>query len=799
MKLILLSLFLLTNTMAEEVCAPVPEEVIAVLTTLSVPNCRQTPSITAGVRASNVSQQRQATNRDSRPLPNPVCDNCRADFQTRVSGAVDINVEKKRAFFDTTYKELEKAMSSILIDTVALRTTYSTNSTFPKSVAACNSRSIEQELTRCNSPFLNAFKDKNLSARLGNEAAALLSSNQTGIAGILERSQESRSCNISDELVQSLKPRMFEEMISPAIVQSIANVTATTPAELSANLRNALGENYDVISKHPILKEMMRDPRLFLQTFQTLRTQAPNRLKDAFRAAIYNPSMGNLIDSSNTAKCESTIKTFKDAMCSPQLKSGNFALGPFSNFDKFLDNGEVSDSDLTINEGQLKENLVMFEFCNAPQPAALSLQQVLSQMNNWIITDDRNSSLSDYAPTKYNRDFGDTKASICGYMPATTCPDSDGTQCALYKLYRRTLDTSTPEGRLAASPDRGMNNVIRSLIGDGAGVTTQSREVLVQAGILPQANGQLVERPVPPERQPEYLANVANGTVNPSAPTPTDGTQTNRRPGQQQRAQLQNPNPQGGQTAVQPVADNQLASADDTELQRFQDGLDDRLRRIEGQTPTPTPTPQVRRQVAARQDNSVRNRPQSGTIASGALPTTPTPVDTMIPDRTAPSPSPAGDARLAADNSRQTLAQRQANAARAEMALKNGGGGTVDGSRGPASAEGPTPTEASTVAITINGDIPANLEQVLRGTGSQGSDLRSLLGAKRPFTFQLNNSLFDVRITNGVYSVAYRSGDNSQRALASTLQTLFNNSIRSSERTPARDTTLEALQNTVRN
>ena len=800
MRLFLLSFLIIFNSNAEELCTPVPEDVIAVLTTLSVPNCRRDTAVSTSVRVARINQQRLTTDRSATPTRSPICDGCRSDFQSRVSGAVDISVEKKRAFFDTTYKELEKSLSSIVVDVVALRNNYSTNSSFTKSVAACNTRAIEQELTRCNSPFLNAFKQKNLTGRIGNEVASLISSSQTGITGILERAEDTRSCNISDEQVQLLKPRLFEEQLTPAMVQAISRLNPTNTNNLFSDLQTVLSENFSDFIKHPILKELMKDPAKFIETFRSLRNESsPVNLKNSFRAAIYNNSMGEMIDSSNASKCEKTIRGFASAMCSPQLKSGNVSLGPFSNYDRFRDNSDISDSDLTINEAQLKDNLVMFEFCPAPANGTLSLQQVLNQMNDWMVSDDKDLALSTYSVEKYNRDFGDVKSAICGYLPATTCPDSDGTQCALYKLYRRSIDPSTPEGRLAGSPDSGMNRVLRSLIGDPAGVTPEARPILVQAGIIPQENGQLVERPAPPERQPDYLTNVANGTITPSTGgSQTTSATTNRRPPNRPQGQAQLAQP-GPQAAAQP--ETQLAGADTSdEERRFQEGLDERLRRVEGQQDSSTTQqpPQQARRAASRVDSSTRNpirQPASDSILPGP---TPVQADIVNPDRTTPTPQ-VSDATLAPDSSRQTRAQRQANEARAQMAgaRSNPSATTEGGPTTPTSADGSTTAES--VALTISGDIPANLEQVLRGSDSRGSGLRSLIEARRPFRFQLNNSLFDVRITNGVYSVAYRSGDDSQRALASTLQTLFNNSIRNTDRTPARNTTLEALQNTVRN
>lgn len=803
----LLSILLFTSiAIAEEECPPEQQESISTITALGVPNCIDPDKITSEIDLAIGALNRQKANEPTVSTAGPVCKTCQDQFKSRLPSSPAILDKKKSAAFAASYKELEKSLSSIVVDMVGLRKTWSTNSNFNNSVQACDTKKIESELRKCNSPFLNEFKGKGLSGRLANEVASLVSNNSKGVSGILDRSGDTSSCQISDEAILNLKPRLFEEMITPDIVRKISGVKGSSTSELQANLHTALSVNYEIIEKHPVLRELVKEPRLFLQTFQSLKNENdPAKLKDKFKAKIYSSEMGNLIDSKNAEKCEQTISSFTSTLCSEKVKNGQVTLGPFSNYKKFLDADDIDKAAATTSEELLKNNLLMFEFCSPATSSNYDLKSSLDKMNGWMLPEDRDANLSEYSSIKYNRDFGDVKGAICGYMPNADCPAADGEQCALYKLYRKTLDPSTPEGRLANSPDRSSNRVLERLIGDTSSVTGSTKEILIAEGIIPQANGQFVEREVPRERQPEYLAGVADGSITPSSTTtPPVLAQTpiNRQQRPQQQVQPATFQPQVANSAAPEtqVAAN-TTDDDQDDLRRFQDGLEERRRRAEGSQENrtrPQQQAQTNRRAVSRQDSSERseNSLPTADIAPIAQPQ----AQAQAFNNAVPNSTP-GTASLGRDTSRRGLADRQRQAALADMDRKNQPQASGEAGRSPASVEGQQTNSESKVALTISGDIRANLERVLQSSGADGVNLRSLIQNKRTFKFELNNSIFDVQFNNNGYVVRPSSNPN-----ARTLQEVFNDSLRTiSERTPANQRTATLpdlnrdLENTGRN
>jgi hypothetical protein len=807
LKYLYLLIFIFTSgSFAEEVCESTTDEAISTITNLRIPNCQQSALVNRELGISSLVELRKRNGQPIPSLPRPICTGCKNDFRSRLPTTPNNSENKKNAFFQTSYNELEKSLSSLVIDIASHRNSWSTGSSFSRSIETCQTKRIETELAKCNSSFLKQFKEKNLSNKIGNEVASLISINHTGLEGILDRSGSPKSlssCPITDVASSNLRQFLFEETISPDLVRMINSVQASSSSELQTRLSKVIGDdNFRLISAHPILKSLLQEPALFQSTFRSLSSQKdPALIKAAFRAKIHSPETGNMIDRKHAEKCSATIESFTKALCNPEFSKGNISLVPYNNFNKFINGDDLDQSDASITEKQINDNNLMFEFCDSiPIRNQVSLATTLQNMNSWMPEEEKDTSLARYSAEKYNNNFGDLKTALCGMLPAPNC-NQDNDECRLYNIYQSMKNS--PEGRIANSSDPNVNRVLQALIGNPETIAPKARDILIAEGILPQTNGQFVERSTPPERQPDYLANVANGTITPKTETQiaaSTAASTNRKQPNRPQGQAQINAPAPSTAAAQTETQLAANTADDADLRRFQGELDERLKRIEGeQVPgiNNQQKPQQPRRVVSQAVNS--DRTINSQISAGFIPTSaPVQGDVVNPNQAAPISS-GEKANLAPDTSRQTLAQRQANEARAQMhGARSNPAANAEAGRTPASLEG-IPSSDSTVALTINGDITANLEQVLKSSEGKGSDLRSLIEARRPFLFQLNDSVFDVQVKNGVYVVAYRSGDSSKRALTSTLQSLFNNSIRNTAVVPARSTTLEALKNTVRN
>lgn len=808
MKIIFILFIITINSYAQEDCPPEENSAISSLTSLQVPNCRNSASITAEAQRAKIIEIRRSTNKTIPNLPSPVCERCRQDFQARVQDEPNVREEEKNAYFETAYKELEKSLTSMVTDVISLRKTWNTGSDYSQSARACNTSQIQERLNKCNPEMGRKFGEKHLSDRMANEIAALLKAGPNNIRGILTRSDESKTCDISDEEISLLKPRLFEEAITPAIVQAISSMSTENVSNFGRDLENAIGaNNARLLRSHPLLKPLMQDPSALKQFFQGFRTETnPERLKSKIRAQIYTKNFGDRIDTENANKCRETIQSFAETFCSRNFKDGKVSLGTFQNYEKYIDGATLPTNTTISDDSDINQNTLMFKFCSEPTPSNESLSKTMNSMNHWMLDADKYSPLSRFSDEKYVRDFGDAKVGICNLLrnPQQTCSPQDE-QCQLLNIYRGMKNQNTPEGRLASSSDRNINRVLRSFIGDqvSSSLPTETRQVLVAEGILPLANGQFVERPQPPERDQNYLSGVANGTIIPN----NGGIQSQLA---NSGATPQRQAPQSQQAVFQPTTQTQATTAttqavtddDDSEASRavFND--------LEAR--------RLREQAASRvqPQSQTQAQPTRTPVRGGGTTSTPTPTTTTaaVPQNFDPAPSAvvpaapiapsAPTASLGRDTSAQTRSERDRNAALSRMsgAVNNPFAATPEGGRGPASTTGATSPEDQTVAITLSDVSRANLERVLNGSDSSGENLRNKIRSQSPFLFQLNNSVFDVQFTNGSCVVTSRSGDNRSSELATTLQGLFNTSLRSNagRSTAGRNETLKTLRENLR-
>ncbi len=763
-----------------QLCDLFESEALAGLTDLSVPNC---------LTEENLFQESESS-----PSPGPICNQCRNAFNARISIPNDDRLKlKKQAYFDSMYSEFEKAMSTLAVDMVSIRTLYSTGSNFQSSASKCSTNAFEAKVSRCGTIQQDFFKNKHFSDRMASEISNLLTGGPSYSPSILQRGANQNQCNITDQNLISLKPLLLEKTITPEQVSFLAGINATNTNDLMRMI-NAPNKRdlFDLVWHHPLLRSMAENPTEFKSFFSSLTSiRDQQSLKDKFKADLYTQARGNKIDRETAQRCEQAMNTMINKVCSSDFDNGNLSLGPFKGFDRYNNGNVTNETEAITSESDLAKNVTLLEFCEAPRPQGLLLARDAESINSWMPLNHREMTFRSYSSQKYSDEFGTPKSAVCSYHPADTCTENNQ-QCELYKLYRDSVTPGTPEYRLASNPDKKVNEVLRALVGTPKDISQEVRRNLVEQGILPQSNGQFVERPQIPERQPEYLAGVANGTITPNVSgSPSTQSQASNSPRRNTQAQAQPQLAQPGQ-GNSAVSETQIAanSEDDSEtLRRFEQGLDDRLRRVEGQQPRGAArSAQPARRQASRPDSSSRtnDRTQSAEFI---------PTQTDAPSQISGVVSPAtavAEARLGQDTSRRGLADRQRNDALASMnGARTNPSATSEAGRNPASEEVPFRPEAS---LTLNIESGANLERVL----ASNENLKALIQEQRPFRFRLNNNVFDVQFKNGSYSVSFRSGANSGRTFATTLQDLFNNSMR---RSPSadRNATLEGLGNTLRN
>ncbi len=779
MFILILSLISISAISSTDLCDLLNDETISAITSSRIPNCLTEEKIyletdmatnnTVGVR--------------------PICETCRPNFNARSAINNDERNEiKKRAYFDSMYSEFEKAMVSLLGESIALRQLDSTGSKFDKSIKACNANDISSKMQSCDDGTKELFQSKNYNTRMANEIVATISLN-SGVNGILERNQNNNQCPITDQMIVNLTPRLLEESIT---LEQITRISSLNPSNQDALFDQLGGDLANLIRNHPVLRNLAKNPTSFINLFKQVKERSSTQnLKDVFKDVVYNSRNGNFVDEQIAARCSQAISTFTSKICSPKFKQAQMKLGPMANLNRYLNEWTPPSDEQTLTEDLLSRNVAALEFCDVASPAELSLDADIKSMNGWLPQDEMNATFKSFTGDKYRKTYGTPKSLVCAFLPATTCTENSPA-CKLFKIYQESIKSNSPLARLSINSDANVNKLVGAFVSSNSNIPANTREILIREGILPQSNGQFVERPQIPERQPEYLAGVANGTITPnvsgSSAAQSQASNSPRRNSQSQ-AQTQVFQPGQGNSAV---SETQIAanSEDDSEaLRRFEQGLDDRLRRVEGQQSTGTArSAQPARRPASRPDSSSRTNDQ--TQSAEFIPSQ-TDAPTQISGVSAVAPSAVSEARLGQDTSRRGLASRQKNTALEEMDRKNNPVASSETGSNSTSEEVPFRPEAS---LTLNIESGANLERVLASNES----LKSLIQEQKPFRFKLNNNVFNVQFINGKYTVSFHSGANSGRTVATTLEGIFNNSM---GRSPSadRNATLEGLGNTLRN
>lgn len=767
---------------------------LANLTGSMVPNCLTEDNLYSEM------ESRAASSADG----GAICSTCKDSLNSRISISNDDKKRlRKQAYIETMYREYKKTMSVLVTDLVSMRKLYSTGSNYQNAQTKCSAQNFEKKIQSCGSFAKEFLKNSNLAKEISNELASLMSS-QNLTPSLLARTEN--KCSISDQSIISLKPLLLERIITPQIVQTISKLKISDVDNLWQQIAALPAPFPDLIKQHPILKTLSANPADFLGVFKSIANSGSGQtFEHTFRNVLYTSANGNKIDNSIGSKCEQAVDNLTSKICSPDFEQGNISLGPIDGFERYNNDNSLPDDGHVNNEALLAKNFTLLEFCNS-SPSKLSLAKDSTKINEWMSSNDRQSTYNSYASTKYRESFGNPKDSLCNDISSKRCEsnqNSNDANCQLLNLYNESLRPGSISHTLANNPDPKLNNVFRSMVGNPQGISPQTRDVLIAEGIIPQANGQFVEREVPRERQPEYLAGVADGSITPSSTSSTTPpvlaqAPINRQQRPQQQAQPAIFQPQVANSAAPEtqVAAN-TTDDDQDDLRRFQDGLEERRRRAEGTQENrirPQQQAQTNRRAVSRQDSSERseNSLPTADIAPIAQPQ----AQAQAFNNAVPNSTP-GTASLGRDTSRRGLADRQRQAALADMDRKNQPQASGEAGRSPASVEGQQTNSESKVALTISGDIRANLERVLQSSGADGVNLRSLIQNKRTFKFELNNSIFDVQFNNNGYVVRPSSNPN-----ARTLQEVFNDSLRTiSERTPAnqRTATLPDLNRDLEN
>lgn len=719
-----------------------------------------------------------------------VCNECRSDFSRNVGSNPITDRElrnlKQNAYIDILHNEMEKILSSTMVDIVALRENYETGSKFNSAKSKCSYEAFETKVNQnCGSKKTNIL-NRDLKGKLTSELVALLSPVPHRVKGILNRGNQNQ-CNISDQEILSLKPRVLEASISPELALKISSYNFSNTNDLLRQLEEDSGASSLLFKSHPLFGALIKEPRKFIDFFKTLSSSAnSSNFTTKLQEQLYKPEYGNLLDNDIARRCSAAYDTFVSKVCSPapnDLESKSIGLGPIQNYEKFL-NGSNGDenTELSHSPAIIKNNLLLFQFCPTPNDNEIKVSDAINEMYGSVSNDEKEPSLSEYAFNKYSQDLGGVADSVCEKLRSQdSCPSTDVTKaCNFFRAYKTHKDLNSTENRLASSLNESINELLRSFIGNGgANLPPESKRVLIAEGILPQADGTFVRSAPIPEREPNFLSNLANNVAPSSQSAPAQAATArgqSARAANAPQASALDPSTFSNFSTPTEQSTSALTDSDEARLSAIQDQI---MRRISHAGATPPTREQVAREV--RQVYRNNNRPLSPTQEAQVV------EQVMASAASAPGADPAwgstgtfanGRASLGPDG-RPSRAAQQRNAALADMqGARNNPFANVDGgnaNRAPANAEENNATQLSTVAVVIAGDVRSN-------TSVLSTKLQAMLQNENDFILKLNDIPFTIDfVERGRWEVKTQDRGPAASALKNELQEYFN----SVSRTPA--------------
>lgn len=775
------------------------------LSNIAIPNC---------TKRNLFLKEKKLKLKTSTSVTRPICDTCKANFLTNgMLSNAQITKNNKSIYFESMYGELLKNISSSLVEISSLRNLPSTNIEYAGAKKECNANSFVAKLKSKCSPEIQktVLQEKGFQQRIGLELTSLVSSKRTtGSNGILNRPANDSSCEISDQAITSLKPIIAQELVNNDIINLVISSKATTPEEIRnifANVNIGSINLRDVLLSHPLLSSLSKNPSQFISFFKSIPNPKDN---SSFTQALYSKDNGKFFDSTIAKRCGDAYDTFINKVCSKDFEDSNIDVSPIENFERI---SSGNDEDLVSTPSMVDENLKLFSFCDEfKKPnAKLKLSNDLDKLNNWLPENFAKASLRTFSDEKYDEDFSQIRNSLCSYqtkLNGSKC-DDPSYNCTLYNKLLLSRDPSTSEGRLASSPDKAINELLGSFVGDTTSLTPETKLVLINEGIIPKSDGKYAAKPDVPERKPDYLAKAASRTRSASSnnnqPSPTIDSASTPTPTTVQAASRDVADSYPAPTAAASSTTNTTnaattalaneAAATRSQLADVQNNILKKLLAAKKISPQPLSNTAVTNLAdqAFRESNEQFSDLERQQIINNVY------SDPKVATAIVPLPSssigPAGTARLSrGENANDKLREKQANVARAGMAgareseaaqgLLASAGGAGSGS-GTAIPTTPTPSEnASARAVTVvalNEGTQQNIAELLtekvQKEDMEGKRINALVMGKKDFILKLNGVSFKVLYQENTkgFIINFDSGDQSAATrLKPQLENFFN-------------------------
>lgn len=464
------------------------------------------------------------------PLKTETCSDCKDSFAPSITDAErkQLVTDKEKAYIDILHQEMEKSISTTLLDIATLRNSAKTGSNYPQAIQACNANKFQNKIKSCSSPYKTYLesKSKNLSRKIGDEIAALISRKPFNGTGFLTRGKDANECNLSEKDILSRRSAAVEELITPKMIDEIGSLSLNLDLQsLEKNLQKITGNLSSEINMHPVLFALKANPSNFVRLFQSLKgAQGQNTLTANLRSKIYNSDNGQMLDSNLANRCTNAFNVLINNVCNDQFKAANLDLSPLSNYEKFLNEKPFEDfsEQFSSTEKIRSSNINLLMFCSEPTASKpLSLQANTKLLNDWMLESDKGRSLDEFSRKKISSHISIARDQLCNNIlkKPPGCEDplqKETVACRMYDQYSKT----SPNKQNTDLADDSVNSLLRSFIGDASNVSEEAKNILIAEGVLPNPIGNLAGSSIPVSNP---ISTVANNEVSPMS---SEGTGT---------------------------------------------------------------------------------------------------------------------------------------------------------------------------------------------------------------------------------------------------------------------------------
>jgi hypothetical protein len=425
------------------------------------------------------------------------CKKCHNPFSQLKIESEEYKQQRRKELSEAVFAELEKELSFITIDLMKIRSSFSLPIDPKDAINNCQFEKLQSpKCLPSNDKFLKSLKTKSQNA-IATELANILSEDQIKGESLLKRPLVNEcSPKLKENHVISAQMRYHESLLTKDLLEELKNIDFSNSKNLDQAIeelsrsdklknKNIIGKTRSILT-HPLVKALITRPDEFRKFVDSIPNDAENKkivemLNSSGPAIQFSKTISDRCLMAMTQAAEILEKVY----CSPET--------PY-----FADNAKVMGiinkknfSDLSDEEAERKLQNFCLEYNNQSQKTgALNFNEILK------INKNNDSSLvslpqETFKTDAYDRSIGYDANAICkASKDSKHCSqDKELRECQMLANFEL-LKTDKTYQRLADTSDRNINEILRSLIGEGlpqngSGVDSYAVDLLKKEGILP--------------------------------------------------------------------------------------------------------------------------------------------------------------------------------------------------------------------------------------------------------------------------------------------------------------------------